>query len=169
MATFKLSEFDDMKEAPARIVRSFKMTRLLERERLQKRLDQMPKWAKRLEVLKDPVPETVIDERLKTLMNTCVEQGLSFRNPKAYTNTFDGHCNTIYTKDKVKIKNLSSEFTTYPDGSVCIDVYKLSSPDPKDKPNTYYWYHPSAKDKVIRIFVSDTVRITNNVLRTLIS
>jgi hypothetical protein len=169
MAKYKLSEFESMAELPERVVRHFTSSRLTEKTRLQRRLAQVPKWTRRVAVLSDPLPETVIAERFKTLMATCIEEGLSFPKTKApYTNTFASCCNTVYTKDKVKIKTLSSEVTTYPDGAVCIDVYKLAPPDPKDI-NSYYWYRPQVKDKVIRIYVSDTVRVTNNVLRALVT
>ena len=72
----------------------------------------------------------------------------------------------VYAKGSVKITGLLSQLTTYPDGSVCVDVYKLPEANKKD---SYYYYRPTAKDKVIRIFVSENTRITNNVLRTLVN
>jgi hypothetical protein len=163
MATYSMSEFDS-----ADVVRWFKSGRANDKARLLRKIEVAKQAEKKLEKYQDDTPEKAIGGRLEKIKQLAQENGITFIKPKStsYGSSFARMCNTIYEKDKVKITNLFSEMQTHPDGSVCIDVYKIP---PEKKPGEYYYYRPRAKDKVIRFFVSENVRITNNVLRSLIA
>lgn len=143
---------------PKMRLRDFKYTRDREKNIIEYRLKKVEKWKKRLEVLKDSTIEKLVGERLEKLFDECVKQGLHFKKKISY----DKQYTTSYVKDKVKIEELHSSLTIFPNGTVCMDVYRV----PEESKRQYY-FRPSAATKVIRIFVGDQVRITNNVLRSL--
>jgi hypothetical protein len=163
MATYSMSEF-----ATSDVVRWFKSGRANDKARLLRKIEVAKQAEKKLEKYQDDTPEKEIEGRLEKLKGLAAENGITFVKPKStsYGSSFTRMCNTVYAKGEVKITNLYSELQTHPDGSVCIDVYKLP---PEKKPGEYYYYRPRAKDKVIRFFVSENVRVTNNVLRSLIA
>ena len=162
MATYSMTEFDAKS-----VEQWFKSNRSSDKARLLRKIEVAKQAEKKLEKYQDDTPEKEIGPRLTKIKQLALDNGITFVKPKS--SAYGGYarmCNTIYEKDKVKITNLYSELMTHPDGSVCIDVYKIP---PEKKPGEYYYYRPRAKDKVIRFFVSENVRITNNVLRSLIS
>jgi hypothetical protein len=140
----------------------FKSARRRERARVERNLSQVPRWTQILTKLKDETPERLLTERLSKLDTLMKENGLVIPKKTAYS--YGREYNTRYKKGKVEIQNLTSEITITPAGTVSLDVYRVPEAD-----KAQYYYRPKAKDKVIRIYIGDETRITNNVLRTLVN
>jgi hypothetical protein len=141
----------------------FKSSRQREKNKLERNLSYVPNWQARLTKLKDNTPERLLTERLTKLQELMKENGLIVAKKTGFS--YGREYNTRYKKGEVEIKNLTSEISITPNGTVSIDVYRVPA---KDK-DAYYYYRPKAADKVIRIYIGEETRITNNVLRTLVN
>lgn len=143
----------------------FKSSRRRERARLERNLSYVPRWQQLLTKISDNTPETLLEKRLASLKTLLSDNGLTVKKKagwSAYSSTTE--YNTTYKKGEVEIKNLMSEISIGPKGTVNVDVYKVPTED-----KGRYYYRPRAKDKVIRIYVGEETRVTNNVLRTLVN
>jgi hypothetical protein len=140
----------------------FRSARRREKNRLERNLANVPRWQQLLAKAKDDTPERLLTERLAKLSSLMKENGLTVAKKTGFS--YGKSYNTSYKKGEVEIKNLTSEISIAPTGTVSVDVYRVPEKD-KDA----YYYRPRAADKVIRIFIGEETRITNNVLRTLVN
>ena len=146
----------------SKYVEYFKNSRQREKNKLEHRLSLVPNWQTRLAKLKDNTPERLVTERLAKLQELMKENGLIV--VAARFNPAPVSACIHYKKGEVKMKNLTSELSISSNGTVSIDVYRVPA---KDK-DAYYYRHKAA-DKIMRIYIGEVTRITNNVLRTLIT
>jgi len=139
----------------------FRSSRRREKGRLERNLSYVPRWQQLLTKLNDNTPERLLTERLAKLKDLMKDNGLIVTKKTGFS--YGREYNTRYKKGDVEIKNLTTEISIGPSGTVSVDVYKVPKKDEG------YYYRPKAADKVIRIYIGEETRVTNNVLRTLVN
>jgi len=131
------------------VIKSFDKMRNVKAIKLKRLLAKVPAWEREITRLEDTTPLALLKERLALLEKLSKEEGLSYNKQGTLS----------YSKGAVTFDDLRSRICTHQDGSVSLDVYV---------PRSKYGAYRSPSDRVLRIFVGDTTRITNTILQHLL-
>lgn len=126
---------------------------------LEQKLRRVPPWQKALANARARITDPTVAGKIKKAMDLAVDNGIVFADPPKNMYLYRGDKYAKYSKGDVQM-DLAIAGSVDSRGDFLLEAYRLLTPR---------GYSADRGARVMRIFVGTTTRVTNNVLKALLS